>query len=195
MHAWGACDPSSILGTPTTLSYRLRNTVLSWYSVHMQSTRAHIVKLIASVALAQSAGLLGALFTTPNIEGWYTTLAKPALNPPSWVFGPVWTLLYTMMGVSFFLVWTRHMGGHRRVLWLRMFLAHLVVNAAWSIVFFGQHALGWALVVIGMLWVMILALIITGLRLNKTAGYLLLPYLLWVSFASYLNYSIWSLNH
>ena len=161
----------------------------------MHTARHHIFKLFLAIALAQAAGVVGALFTTPNIAGWYDLLLKPSLNPPSWVFGPVWTLLYTMMGISFYLVWTRHLGGRKRTTWLRLFLVHLAVNTAWSIVFFGDRQPFAALFVIGTLWLMIAILSALALRFNKVAGYLLVPYLLWVSFASYLNYTIWSLNH
>ena len=154
----------------------------------------HWGKLLVSILLSQAAGVVGSVFTAPNIEGWYNTLAKPSLNPPSWVFAPVWTILYTMMGLALYIIWVRHVGGHRRVFWLRLFLIHLAVNALWSIVFFGQHALGIALAIITVLWVLLLTLIIIGFRLNRIVAYLLMPYLAWVSFASYLNYAIWSLN-
>jgi tryptophan-rich sensory protein len=84
----------------------------------MHTTGRHLGKLIASIAIAQSAGLIGSLFTLESVATWYPTLTKPSWNPPSWVFGPVWTLLYTMIGVALYLVWTRHIGGHIRIQWL-----------------------------------------------------------------------------
>jgi tryptophan-rich sensory protein len=158
------------------------------------SRKFHWVKLVIAIAVAQSAGVIGAFFTTQNISSWYTTLQKPELTPPNWLFGPVWTLLYAMMGIALFLAWTRHAGGKKRILWIRLFLLHLILNTAWSILFFGQKMLFVALLCIGALWVMIAGLIALGAKFDTRIAYLLVPYLLWVSYASYLNYSIWQLN-
>ena len=160
----------------------------------MNNKSIQFTKLIISILVAQAAGLIGALFTTPNINPWYTGLVKPALNPPSWIFAPVWTTLYVMMGVALHFAWSRHAEKRRRTLWIRLFLAQLVVNALWSFVFFGQHLLLPALGVIVLLWVMILTLIVLARRFDVHVAYLLIPYLAWVSFASYLNFAIWSLN-
>jgi translocator protein len=160
----------------------------------MHTTGRHLGKLIASIAIAQSAGLIGSLFTLESVATWYPTLTKPSWNPPSWVFGPVWTLLYTMIGVALYLVWTRHIGGHIRILWLRIFGVQLVLNALWSVLFFGARTLDYALIEIAFLWCSILALILLALRFDKRVSLLLIPYLLWVSFASYLNYTLWVLN-
>ncbi len=150
--------------------------------------------MIVAILVCNSAGFIGSFFTLGSVQTWYPTLTKPDLTPPGWVFGPAWTLLYTLMGIALFLAWTRHIGGKHRAFWIRLFLIHLVVNAAWSIVFFGLHLLLPALGVIALLWLMIVALIALSLRFDKRIAFLLTPYLAWISFASYLNYAIWSLN-
>jgi len=121
-------------------------------------------------------------------------LKKPSFNPPSWLFGPVWITLYTMMGVSLYLIWQKR--GEIKLAWpaIIFFLIHLAVNASWSIIFFGQKNIIGALILIVALWFMIVASIFLFYKINKTAAYLLVPYLLWVSFASILNYSLWRLN-
>ncbi len=160
----------------------------------MRKRASDFVRLTVSVLLCNVAGLIGSFSTVESVRTWYPTLAKPELTPPGWIFGPVWTLLYTLMGIALFLAWTRHMGGKNRSLWIKIFLAHLVVNASWSIVFFGQHLLLPALGVIALLWLMIVFLLALALRFDKRITLLLLPYLAWISFASYLNFAIWSLN-
>lgn len=157
------------------------------------------VQLFIAIALSQSAGLLGAVFTASSVSTWYSTLTKPALNPPSWVFGPVWTLLYVLMGVAAFLIWriyTTASGAKKRTARtaLVLFALQLALNAWWSIIFFGQQQLGGALAEIVCLWVAIVATMYYFNKLSRTAAWLLLPYLLWVSFASYLTYSLWMLN-
>jgi benzodiazapine receptor len=155
--------------------------------------RSLLFKLIASIFVCQLIGWLGAIFTTPNIENWYSTLTKPLLTPPNWVFGPVWTILFLLMGISLFLVWQK---GHNQKtkLPLAIFIGQLILNLAWSLVFFGQNSPGGGLIIIIALWSAILLNIITFYRVQKLAAYLLFPYLLWVSFALYLNYGIWLFN-
>ncbi len=151
-------------------------------------------KLIVSIVLTQLAGGIGSLFTTPSIEGWYADLVRPELNPPAWVFGPVWTTLFVLMGVALFLVWEK--GSQRkdvRVAFI-VFALQLVLNTLWSIIFFGLHSPGWAFVEIICLWLAIMATIFAFAKVSKTAAWLLAPYILWVSFASYLNYMIYVLN-
>jgi len=152
------------------------------------------LKLIIAILVSEAAGGIGSLFTASSVGGWYADLAKPALNPPGWVFGPVWTTLYALMGVAAFLVWKNGWGWKKVRVALGVFGIQLVLNAAWSIVFFGLHSPGWALVNIIVLWLAIVWTIAVFYRISKPGAYLLLPYLLWVSFASYLNYSIWMLN-
>jgi tryptophan-rich sensory protein len=121
-------------------------------------------------------------------------LSKPEFTPPGWVFGPVWTLLYTMMGIALFLVWSRHKGGKKRTRWLVLFFIHLALNALWSVLFFGYHLLFIAFVEICILWITLVALILLAFRFDRRVGFLLLPYLAWVSFATYLTYTLFQLN-
>lgn len=150
------------------------------------------IKLILSILLCQAAGIIGSFFTVSSIPTWYATLNKPFFSPPNWIFAPVWTTLYALMGVYFYLLWTSSKKTARQL--LRFFLIHLVLNSLWSIVFFGlKFPLG-ALVIILILIFMISYLIIKGFKINRYAPYLLMPYLAWVSFATVLNAAIWVLN-
>ena len=153
-----------------------------------------IWKLVIAVVVSEAAGFIGALFTTPSITTWYATLAHPAFSPPNWVFAPVWTLLYLLMGIAAYLVWKA--GGGRKDVRaaLIIFLIQLALNALWSIIFFGHHDPGVALIDIGLLWLAILATIVAFYKISKGAAYLLIPYIAWVTFAAYLNYAIWMLN-
>jgi benzodiazapine receptor len=157
------------------------------------STSQMALALVVFILLTFAVAGLGGLATRNGLPGWYSTLAKPSWTPPSWVFGPVWTLLYTTMAVAAWLVLLRGgWNGARGALIL--FAVHLAVNAAWSVLFFGCHRPGLALVDIVILWGMILALIVAFRRISAGAALLLVPYLLWVSFATVLNGAIWWLN-
>lgn len=123
---------------------------------------------------------------------WYDGLEKPSFNPPSWVFGPVWTTLYILMGVAAWLVWERYRDRARGA--LTLFVVQLIFNAAWSALFFGAQAPGLAFAEILVLWALILATVVAFWRWRPVAGALLLPYLAWVSFAAVLNFSLWRLN-
>ena len=149
-------------------------------------------KLILSLALVFVAGFIGSFFTSSAISTWYAAINKPSFNPPNWLFGPVWTMLYVFMAVSFFLIWQSQ--SRRKKSALTIFIIHLILNASWSIVFFGLQSPFWALINIAILWLMILLMIIYFWPIKKTASILLWPYLLWVSFASVLNTAIWLLN-
>ena len=151
-------------------------------------------KLIIAIVVSEFAGIIGSVFTTPSIDGWYAGIVKPALNPPAWVFGPVWTTLFALMGIAAFLVWKKGLDRRDVKIALGIFLGQLVLNTLWSIIFFGLHSPGGALVEIVFLWLAILATIIAFYKISRPAALLLLPYILWVSFAGYLNYSIWQLN-
>ena len=154
-------------------------------------------KLVIAVSISELAGVIGSIFTISAIPGWYATLAKPELSPPSWLFGPVWITLYALMGVSLFLIWeinpSEARSGERRRA-VALFFIQLSLNAIWSIVFFGLRSPLGALVVIIFLWLAIVGTMIAFFKISRPAAYLLAPYLLWVSFAAYLNYSIWTLN-
>ena len=151
-------------------------------------------KLIIAIGVSELAGIIGSVFTTPSIAGWYAGVVKPALNPPAWVFGPVWTTLFALMGIAAFLVWKKGLDRRDVKIALGIFLGQLVLNTLWSIIFFGLHSPGGALIEIVFLWLAILATIIAFAKISKPAAWLLVPYILWVSFAGYLNYSIWQLN-
>ncbi len=151
------------------------------------------VRLIAAVLLCQAAGIIGSFFTAPAIPEWYASLVKPEFNPPSWLFAPVWITLYTLMGISLYLVWKRK-DKQDVTPALLIFFAQLVLNAIWSIIFFGLQSPFYAFIIIVFLWVLIAGSIYFFYRISKTAAYLLIPYILWVSFAAILNYFIWILN-
>lgn len=140
-----------------------------------------------------AAAAIGAAFTSPNVPGWYANLNKPSWTPPSWVFGPVWSLLYLLMGISAWQVW-RRTGLRAAIVPLVLFGIQLLLNAAWSGLFFGLRSPGAALIDIVLLWCAILATVITFWRRSAPAGWLMLPYLAWVSFAVALNLAIWNLN-
>ena len=161
----------------------------------MERTRARdIVEAVVSIVVCQGAGLIGGVATFPSIPTWYASLEKPAFNPPNWLFGPVWTTLYALMGIAAFLVWRQGIRKREVKIALGIFLVQLVLNSLWSIVFFGLHSLLGGLAVILPLWVAILLSIVAFYRISKTAGVLLIPYILWVSFATILNFFLWQLN-
>ena len=151
-------------------------------------------KLIIAIGVSLSAGAIGSIFTASAIPTWYAELVKPALNPPAWIFGPVWTTLYVLMGVAAFLIWRNGWQRNAVRVALSVFSMQLFLNAVWSVIFFGLQSLGWALVDISLLWFAIIWTMVVFYKISKPATYLLVPYILWVSFASYLNYSIWVLN-
>lgn len=153
-----------------------------------------ILKLVVAVVISELAGVIGSLFTVSAIVSWYAGLAKPALNPPSWVFTPVWTVLYLLMGIAAFLVWKNSWEKKEIRVALYVFGIQLVLNAAWSVIFFGLQNPGAAFIEIIFLWLAVIAAIIAFAKISRPAAWLLAPYILWVSFAAYLNYSIWVLN-
>lgn len=151
------------------------------------STNRQVPALIAFILATFCAALLGALFPPGQ---WYQTLEKPAWNPPPWIFGPVWTALYLMMAIAAWLVWKCQ--GWK--LALSLYIIQLLLNAAWSPIFFGAHQLGLAFAEILFLWAAILATLLSFHRISKPAAWLLAPYLAWVSFAAFLNFTLWRLN-
>jgi tryptophan-rich sensory protein len=153
-------------------------------------TSTSILGLAAWLAVSLAAGLIGSRYLP---GAWYASLAKPALTPPSAVFAPVWTTLYVLMGISAWLVW-RRAGLRGAAAGLSLFLAQLVLNALWSYLFFGLHRPDVALVEILILWIVIVVVVLAFWRTVRLAGALLVPYLLWVGFASYLNFELWRLN-
>lgn len=160
----------------------------------MNTTLKSTILLILCILLSQSAGIIGSYFTIDAIQNWYVTLNRPGISPPNWVFAPVWTSLYTMMGISFFLVIRKGISNTTVKIASVIFILQLILNAAWSIVFFGNQNLQNAFIVIIMLIILILLNIFYFHKVNRWAAYLLIPYLAWVSFASVLNYQFWMLN-
>ncbi|WP_458204865.1 TspO/MBR family protein [Haladaptatus sp. NG-SE-30] len=152
-------------------------------------SRDDLPSLLASIVVCELAGIVPSILTASDVATWYPTLSKPAFTPPSWVFGPVWTTLYLLMGVALFLVWRR---GSRVA--LAIFAVQLALNAAWTLVFFGMRWPAGGLVVILALLVAIVATMVAFARVDRRATLLLVPYLLWVSFATLLNYELWRLN-
>ena len=152
-----------------------------------------ILKLVTSVILCQIVGFLGSFFTIPAIPTWYNTLNKPFFTPPTWIFSPVWIILFIMMGISLFFVW-RESGRPGFKPALIFFFIQLIFNVFWSIAFFGLRSTLLGLVDIVALWIAILLTIRYSLKVSKFAGVLLITYLLWVGFASLLNFSLWILN-
>ncbi|MBI2601065.1 tryptophan-rich sensory protein [Candidatus Daviesbacteria bacterium] len=156
----------------------------------------NIPKLILSISLCLGAGIIGSFFTVSSIPTWYATLNKPSFSPPNWVFGPVWTILYILMGISLYLVWTKK----NPLITLRamgvpaIFWVQLILNTTWSILFFGTENPTLALFDVVALWIAILLTIKSFYKISKLAAYLLYPYLAWVTFAALLNLSIVILN-
>ena len=151
------------------------------------------IGLVFFIGVCLGAGGLGAIATTPEIEGWYQEIAKPTWNPPDRVFGPVWTTLFILMAIAAWLIW-RPAGFRTAVMPLSLFGLQLCLNVAWSWIFFGMHQPGWAFAEILVLWLAIAATTLAFFRRSVVAGWLLVPYLLWVSFAAALNFAIWQAN-
>lgn len=153
-----------------------------------------IVKLLISIIICQAVGFIGSLFTTPNIPTWYATLKKPGFAPPNWLFAPVWTILFLLMGIAFYLVWRQGWNNPPVKSAMIIFIVHFVVNILWSAVFFGLKSPLAGFFVIVTLWFLILLTIIYFTNVSKIAGILFIPYLLWVSFASVLNFMLYKIN-
>ena len=181
----------------------------------MKNTKYYnLLKFFASIIICELAGVIGAIFTTPQINFWYKGLNKPSFNPPSWIFGPVWTTLFVLMGISLYIVWSKKFepknvgkakawnafsqklatGSLRKINIILIFVVQLLLNILWSIIFFGAHSVGVAFFELLALWFAIVFTIVNFYRVSKTAAWLLLPYILWVSFAGFLNFSIWIIN-
>jgi len=152
-----------------------------------------IITFVVCLAIPLAVGSIAGIATADAIKSWYAGLAKPAFNPPGSLFGPVWTLLYILMGISLFLIWRAPRGMARtRALWV--FAIQLALNFAWSFLFFSFHQIGWAFAEILLIWIAVLTMILLFARVNKTAALIQIPYILWVSFASVLNGTVWWIN-
>ncbi|AYK14961.1 MAG: TspO/MBR family protein [Methanosarcina flavescens] len=156
--------------------------------------KINFFKLLVSILLCQFAGAIGSVFTASSLENWYPLLQKPIFSPPSWVFFPAWVTLYTLMGISFYLVWEKGLQKEGVKMAMFIFCVQLILNALWSFIFFGLQSPYYAFIEIILLWLAIFLTIVKFMEVSKTASYLLLPYILWVSFAMLLNYYLWILN-
>lgn len=154
----------------------------------------NLFKLLGAIIFCELAGVIGSFFTIPSISSWYSILTKPNLAPPNWIFGPVWTTLYALMGIAAYLVWQKGLERKEVKVALGIFFLQLALNVLWSIIFFGHHSPAGAFAEITLLWLAILATILIFRKISKGAAWLLVPYLLWVTFAGYLNLLIWRLN-
>jgi len=152
------------------------------------------VGIVAAIVICELAGLVGSLFTRPSIPGWYAGLTKPSFNPPNGVFGPVWITLFALMGIAAWLVYEKKLQGADVKRALSIFVAQLIVNVLWSIMFFGAHRILGGFVLVVALWVLIAATIQAFWKISRPAAGLLIPYILWVSFAAVLNAAIYVLN-
>jgi len=150
--------------------------------------------LVLCIAIPLFIGIIGSVFTMPEVGTWYAGLLKPSFNPPAWLFGPVWTLLSILMGVSLWLVIRDGMSSRPVQQAVALFAVQLGLNLAWSILFFGMHLIAVAFIEILILFVFILATTLTVKRINPTAGWLFIPYICWTAFASVLTGTLWLLN-
>jgi tryptophan-rich sensory protein len=153
-----------------------------------------VLGLVIWVFICLAAGYIGSIFTAPSIPTWYANLNKPSFTPPNWIFGPVWTALFILMGIAAYLVWRKGLQNREVQIALSMFGVQLALNVLWSLFFFGCRQPLCAFVEIILLWAAIAVTIWYFLRISKVAGFLLLPYFFWVSFAAILNFSIWKIN-
>ena len=152
------------------------------------------MKLFISILLPLLVGAVAGLFTSSGVNGWYALANKPWFNPPNWIFAPVWTGLYIMMGIAFFLIWRAAADKTIKQTAMILFVTQLVLNFFWSFIFFKLQQPGWAFAEIILMWATILLTILSFGKISATAAWLMVPYICWVSFASVLNYSIWKLN-
>ncbi|MFA6422641.1 MAG: TspO/MBR family protein [Candidatus Buchananbacteria bacterium] len=153
-----------------------------------------IIKFIVSIAIPLLVGFVGSLVTIPSIDSWYQLLNKPSFNPPNWIFSPVWTALFILMGISLFIIWINKNNSKAKRIFVGLFIIQLILNFLWSFIFFGWHSPFWALMEIILLLISIIALIISAGKISKASAWLLVPYLLWVGFATFLTFNIWMLN-
>jgi benzodiazapine receptor len=158
----------------------------------MTTRGRNIIRIVLAIAICEYVGALGSLFTAPAVNGWYAGLTKPSFNPQNFVFAPVWTSLFALMGVALYLVWQKRDPQNRFA--LTLFGIQLGLNLLWSIIFFGLHSLSGAAWEIVLLWIAVLLTLVSFWKISRAAAYLLVPYLAWVSFAAVLTFSIWRLN-
>lgn len=150
--------------------------------------------LFLSILICLSAGAIGTIFTFSAIPTWYAALNKPVFSPPNYLFGPVWTILYILMGISVYLIYTKGLKTKKVRDAIYLFGIQLILNAIWSPIFFGLKNTLLALFVIIAMWIYIFRTILAFEKIERKAALLLVPYILWVSFATILNFSVWFLN-
>lgn len=155
--------------------------------------RFNFLKFTGALLLTVGLGSISGIFTAGEIASWYTTLQKPSFNPPNWLFGPTWILLYLLMGISFYIIWNRPYSRERNTA-MTLFILQFLLNFCWSFIFFKQHQLAFALGEILALWIGIVITMVWFSKLSATAVWLLVPYIVWVSFATLLTEAIWKLN-
>lgn len=149
---------------------------------------------IINIAITLGVGALGGLATAQSVKTWYPTLNKPGFNPPNWLFAPVWTTLYILIGIAAYLVWIKRDQIAHFPRTVAIYLIQLILNLAWSFIFFYLHEIGFALTEIILLLIVIIINAVTFYKIDKWAGLIFIPYILWVSFASFLTYNILILN-
>ena len=155
--------------------------------------KSNVIKLVISLLLPLSVGAAAGIFTSQAVPIWYASLHRPSFNPPNWIFGPVWTTLYILLGISFFQIWKENPSRERNLA-IRVFSIQMLLNFAWSFLFFYFNLIGVALIEIILLWTSIAAMIYLFYKIKPFAAYLNIPYLLWVSFATILNAGYYFLN-
>ena len=154
----------------------------------------NFLKLLISIVVCNLAGFIGSIFTTPSIPNWYANINKPSFTPPNWIFAPVWITLFILMGVSLFLIIKNWQNNRTQKIAIYLFTVQLILNTLWSLIFFGLQKPGLAFIEIIILLFFIILTAWQTKKVNKLAAYLFIPYILWVSFATILNFSIWLLN-
>jgi tryptophan-rich sensory protein len=155
--------------------------------------KSNVIKLVISLLLPLSVGAIAGMFTSQAVPTWYASLNRPSFSPPNWVFGPVWTTLYILLGISFFLIW-KESSSKLRNLAIIVFAIQMLLNFAWSFIFFYFNLIGAALIEIILLWISIAFMIYLFHKIKPLAAYLNIPYLLWVSFATILNAGYYFIN-
>lgn len=158
------------------------------------TTRRRVLCALVALTPVVCAAFLGNMATIPNIAGWYTDLLKPSFNPPNWIFGPVWTALYGIMAYAFYRILSMHEATAGRMFAIILFCLQIALNATWSWAFFAAQSPLGGLIVIALLWIVLVNTLVEFVQLDRIAGWCLVPYLAWVSFAAILNFAIWRLN-
>lgn len=171
--------------------FKIKQTYNNCKSTLMKKNQ--ILKLLTSLVLPLGLGSIAGLFTAKAVPEWFAALNRPSFSPPNWLFGPVWTTLYILLGISLFLIWKQSPGKERNLA-IFVFLLQMVLNFAWSFIFFYFNMIGFALIEIILLWISIVIMIVLFYKIKPMAAYINIPYLLWVTFATILNAGYYFLN-